>query len=48
MLWVCSTTWDEERLDIATQGLGRAKWTPEANIAIGAVNYGFCFSIFAV
>src|SRR6266700_222881 len=35
MLWVCSTTWDEERLDIATQGLGRAKWTQEANIAIG-------------
>src|SRR6266700_5134913 len=35
MLWVCSTAWNKQRLDIAAQWLSRAKLPPEANIAIG-------------
>jgi len=35
MLWLGFTTWDKQRLDIAMQCLSRAKWPPEANIAIG-------------
>src|SRR6266496_4838344 len=35
MLWLGFTTWDKQRLDIAMQGFSRAKWPPEANIAIG-------------
>src|SRR5215467_5548219 len=35
MLWICFTAWDKERLYVATQWLRRAKWSPEAKIAIG-------------